>query len=68
MNDITYVGKHNVMFTVSRHAHESWEFIYCTSGSGALKFDTAAMDEKALKPVLSVLSAAAKKGLFTDPA
>ena len=39
MNDITYVGKHNVMFTVSRHAHESWEFIYCTYGEGAMAFD-----------------------------
>lgn len=39
MNDITYVGKHTVIYTVSRHAHESWEFIYCTQGSGALAFD-----------------------------
>ena len=39
MNDITYVGKHTVVYTVSRHAHESWEFIYCTSGSGAFAFD-----------------------------
>ena len=39
MNDITYVGKHTVIYTVSRHAHESWEFIYCTSGSGAFRFD-----------------------------
>ena len=30
MNDITYVGKHTVIYTVSRHAHESWEFVYCT--------------------------------------
>ena len=27
MNDITYVGKHTVIYTVSRHAHESWEFM-----------------------------------------
>ena len=39
MNDITYVGKHTVIYTVSRHAHESWEFIYCTQGSGAFAFD-----------------------------
>ena len=39
MNDITYVGKHTIIYTVSRHAHESWEFIYCTHGSGAFAFD-----------------------------
>lgn len=39
MNDITYVGKHTVMYIVSRHAHESWEFVYCTEGSGAFDFD-----------------------------
>ena len=39
MNDIIYVGKHSVIYTVSRHAHESWELIYCTYGSGAMAFD-----------------------------
>ena len=34
MNDITYVGRHSLVHTVSRHAHESWEFVYCTYGSG----------------------------------
>ena len=24
MNDITYVGKHTVIYTVSRHAHDSY--------------------------------------------
>ena len=39
MNDITYVGRHSLMRTVSRHAHESWEFVYCTYGSGTFSFD-----------------------------
>ena len=39
MNEITYVGKHTVIFVVSRHAHESWEFVYCTEGAGAFDFD-----------------------------
>lgn len=39
MNNITYVGKHTLTMTVSRHAHPSWEFIYCTSGEGDLTFD-----------------------------
>ena len=39
MNDITYVGRHSLVHTVSRHAHESWEFIYCTYGSGTFVFD-----------------------------
>ncbi len=36
MNDIIYVGKHLITFSVSTHAHSSWEFIYCTSGEGQL--------------------------------
>ena len=44
MNDITYVGKHTVIYTVSRHAHESWEFVYCTYGSGAFVFDDRRLD------------------------
>ena len=39
MNEIIYAGKHLITFSVSRHAHSSWEFIYCTSGSGVLSFD-----------------------------
>jgi len=39
MNDIIYVGKHLLTFTVTRHSHTSWEFIYCTSGKGTLHFD-----------------------------
>ena len=38
MNEIIYAGKHLITFSVSRHAHNSWEFIYCTSGSGLLSF------------------------------
>ena len=44
MNDITYVGKHTVIYTVSRHAHESWEFVYCTYGSGSFLFDDRRLD------------------------
>ena len=44
MNDITYVGKHTVIYSVSRHAHESWEFVYCTSGSGTFLFDDRSLD------------------------
>ncbi len=44
MNDITYVGKHTVVYTVSRHAHESWEFVYCTDGSGTFHFDSRSLD------------------------
>ena len=39
MNDITYVGKLTMNYSVSLHAHESWEFVYCTYGSGAFGFD-----------------------------
>lgn len=39
MNEILYAGKHLITFSVSRHAHGSWELIYCTSGSGRLSYD-----------------------------
>ena len=38
MNDVIYVGKHLITFSVSTHAHNSWEFIYCTSGEGQLTY------------------------------
>lgn len=38
MNNIIYVGKHALTWTVSRHLHKGWELIYCTSGSGRLIF------------------------------
>lgn len=39
MNNIVYVGKHALTWTVSRHCHKGWELIYCTSGSGEIIFD-----------------------------
>jgi len=40
MSQIIYAGKHSITYTVSRHAHSSWELIYCTSGSGYVVFDS----------------------------
>lgn len=39
MNNIVYVGKHLLTLSVVRHAHSSWEFVYCTSGCGEFNFD-----------------------------
>lgn len=39
MNEIVYAGKHLITYSVNRHAHTSWEFIYCTSGAGRLSYD-----------------------------
>lgn len=39
MNKIIYAGKHLLTLSVIRHAHSSWELIYCTSGSGQFNFD-----------------------------
>lgn len=44
MNDIIYVGRHSLMHTVSRHFHESWEFVYCTYGAGTFVFDDQSID------------------------
>ena len=40
MNDIIYVGKHSVTYSVDKHIHTSWEFIYCTSGEGAIVYSS----------------------------
>ena len=47
MNQIIYAGKHLLTYSVSRHAHSSWEFIYCTSGEGFLVFDTGTIAYRA---------------------
>ena len=41
MNNIIYAGKHLLTMSVTRHAHSSWELIYCTGGTGTLCFDCA---------------------------
>ena len=38
MKDIIYVGRHALVSSVSRHRHESWEFVYCTHGAGTFRF------------------------------
>ena len=40
MNEILYAGKHQLTHSVSRHAHDTWELIYCTGGQGSLCFDS----------------------------
>ena len=39
MNKIVYAGRHTLTYSVSCHMHKSWEFIYCTSGSGEIICD-----------------------------
>lgn len=39
MNNIIYVGKHLLTLAVGRHAHNSWELVYCTDGNGTFRFD-----------------------------
>lgn len=38
MNTIVFVGEHPKTFDVRWHTHETWEFIYCTSGQGSFRF------------------------------
>ena len=47
MNEIIYAGKHLITFSVSTHAHTSWEFIYCTSGEGQLTYKEGSISYKA---------------------
>ena len=46
MNDITFVGRHTTVYTVSLHAHDSWEFVYCTAGGGTFYFSDRALPYK----------------------
>ncbi len=39
MNQIIYAGKHLLTYSVTRHAHSSWELIYCTGGAGRMIFE-----------------------------
>ncbi len=43
MNQIIYAGKHLITYEVPRHAHSSWELIYCTGGSGTLYYDEGSL-------------------------
>lgn len=43
MNQVVYAGKHLLTYSVARHAHSSWELIYCTGGEGTLVFDGSSM-------------------------
>lgn len=43
MNNIVYIGKNLITFSMHRHSHESWELIYCTGGSGQFVFDDFTM-------------------------
>ncbi len=47
MNEIIYAGKHLITYSVNRHAHSSWEFIYCTGGSGTLTYDSGVLPYQA---------------------
>ncbi len=58
MNRIVYAGKHLITYSVSRHAHSSWELIYCTGGEGRLYYDGGSLpyqrgDAIVIPPLLS---------------
>ena len=38
MNDIIFAGCFTAADSASRHSHEGWELMYCTSGSGEFRF------------------------------
>lgn len=46
MNNIVYVGKNLITFSMHRHSHESWELVYCTGGSGQFVFDDGSLSYK----------------------
>ena len=78
MNNILYVGKHALTWTVSRHIHQSWELIFCTGGSGEMIFDGRTLEygvnDVAVVPPMVPHSNASREGFtnihmnLTDPA
>lgn len=46
MNEINYANVHLQTYSVLPHSHETWEFIYCTSGSGTFHFAENKIDYK----------------------
>lgn len=78
MNNILYVGKHALTWTVSRHIHKSWELIFCTGGSGEMIFDDRTLaygvNDVAIVPPMIPHSNASREGFtnihmnLTDPA
>lgn len=38
MNNITYVGKNLITFSMHWHSHKDWELVYCTGGDGEFEF------------------------------
>ncbi len=38
MNNISYIAKNLKASSAHRHSHDSWELVYCTSGSGRFSF------------------------------
>lgn len=44
MNNIVYIGRNLITFSMHRHSHESWELVYCTGGSGQFVFDSSSLN------------------------
>ncbi len=39
MNEPVFVGKHPTTHSVQQHDHNEWELIYCTGGTGEVRFE-----------------------------
>lgn len=43
MNNITYVGKNLITFSMHKHSHKDWELVYCTGGDGEFEFSDGSL-------------------------
>lgn len=72
MNTILFVGEHPKTHDVRWHIHEHWELVYCTSGSGAFRFENGAVinyqagDVVVIPPPERFMPIPAKKALQTS--
>ncbi len=42
-NEIVYIGKNLITFSMHRHSHENWELVYCTKGGGEFLFENSSI-------------------------
>ena len=38
MNNIVYVGRNMMTYSMKQHSHDEWELVYCTGGRGQFEF------------------------------
>ncbi len=54
MNTILFIGEHSRTYDVQWHAHDQWELVYCTGGSGTFRFESGTSIEYKARDVVAI--------------